>query len=129
MIVYGVNRIAKILGCSPITVRRLISKHPDFPFNWLSDIGTYEFNTSACQEWWDTHRNAVMKEQIPINAFQQSKFAQKLGASTRLVAVWRHRGLPAVKLADGTVWINKDEAREWFLKQGDRRTRAYAEKI
>ncbi|MDF9839061.1 MULTISPECIES: hypothetical protein [unclassified Paenibacillus] len=129
MLVYGVNRIAKVLGCSPITVRRIISKHEDFPFNWLSDIGTFEFNTDACQEWWDTHRNVVMKKQIPTNALQQSKFAQKLGVSTRLIAIWRQRGLPAEKLTDGSVWINRRTAKQWFLEQKDERTKFYAEKI
>ncbi|MEK3747212.1 hypothetical protein NYE25_03110 [Paenibacillus sp. FSL E2-8871] len=129
MLVYGVNRIAKVLGCSPITVRRIISKHPEFPFNWLSDIGTYEFHTNSCQEWWDTHRNAVMKEQTPTNSFQQSKFAQKLGVSSRLVAVWRQRGLPAEKLADGSVWINRKNAKQWFLEQKDKRTQKHAHKL
>lgn len=129
MMVYGVNRIARELGCSSLTIRRIIHRHPDFPAKKLVGLGTYEFNVDECKAWWEKNRSEGKQAAIPPHSLQQSKMAEKLGVSLRLVLVWRQNGLKVEKLADGTVWVNMDEARQWFLKQGDKRTRAYAEKI
>lgn len=126
MLVYGVNTIAKELGCSQHSLRRIIQKHPEFPAKMLSDIGTYAFELEGCKEWWAKHRSQT---EIPTDAIQQNEFAQKLGVSKRMVLVWRQNGLEVEKLSDGTVWINIDVAKRWFQNRSDKRTRIYADKL
>ncbi|MNC10540.1 hypothetical protein D3C75_581940 [compost metagenome] len=127
--VYGVKQIAKELGCSPLTIRRIIHRHPDFPAKKIEGLGTFEFSVEQCKLWWEKNRTKGNSKTIPANSMQQSKMAEKLGVSLRLVLVWRQNGLKTEKLADGTVWINVDEAREWFLKQEDERTQKHAQKL
>lgn len=129
MMLYGVKQIAKELGCSTLTIRRIIHRHSDFPAKKLEGLGTFEFNVEQCKVWWEKNRAKGNSKMIPANSIQQSKMAEKLGISLRLVLVWRQNGLKTEKLADGTVWINVDEAREWFLKQEDKRTQKHAEKL
>ncbi|MEK5416263.1 hypothetical protein [Paenibacillus sp. FSL L8-0708] len=69
------------------------------------------------------------KQEIPSNALQQTKLAKKLIVSTRLISVWRNRGLPSEKMPDGTVWIDLDRVKEWLLEQKDERTKEHANKL
>ncbi|BCG56750.1 helix-turn-helix domain-containing protein [Paenibacillus sp. URB8-2] len=129
MNVYGVNQIAQELGCSPITIRRILRQHSDFPAKKLPGIETYEFNVADCKNWWKQHKGSSERTEIPSNAVQQNELARKLGVSTRMIQIWRQKGLEATKIMDGTVWIDLEKARSWFRKQSDERTKAYAEKI
>lgn len=129
MMAYGLKAIAKELGCSQITIGRMMKQHTDFPAKMLPDINTYVFDVTKCKKWWSENRGERLHKQAPTNAIQMSEFARVLGVSSRMVLVWRQKGLEAEKLIDGTVWIELDKARDWFQKQNDPRTKAYALKF
>ncbi|OMD44021.1 hypothetical protein ACDZ28_09080 [Paenibacillus sp. RS8] len=129
MMAYGLKAIAKELGCSQNTIGRMMKKHADFPVKKLPDINTYAFDVGKCKKWWSENRSEKSSNQAPDNAMQMSQFARVLEVSSRMVLVWRQKGLEAEKLIDGTVWIDLEKARKWFRKQNDERTKAYAYKF
>ncbi|WP_310551327.1 hypothetical protein [Paenibacillus glufosinatiresistens] len=129
MIVYGVNAIAKELKCSAITVRRTIQKQSDFPVVFLAGLNTYAFDVDQCKEWWRGRCDTNGDQKFSEEALKHGEFARMLGVSNRLVLTWRNRGLASTRHTDGTVWIDLKKAQEWFKKQSDTRTQAYAQKI